>query len=302
MSIILVTGGAGFVGRFIVEGLLARGDEVVVTGRTPPADAFFSRPVRFIPASLEPEEIDATIFNGIDHVVHAAFDHVEGKYRGGEGTDPEGFVRRNLHGSAALFEAARAAGLRRLVFLSSRAVYGMKPEGETLFETTEPEPETLYGQVKLDAERALLAMAGEGFQPVVLRVTGVYGFSGPGRDHKWSGLIRNLAGGMAIMGRAGSEVHGDDVADAVVLVMDADRSAMPDPVFNVSDLVVDRAEIAALVAERTGKVLPACPRFIASGLNVMDTSRLRGLGWQPGGREKLRSTVRAMTDAAVGDQ
>lgn len=300
MASILVSGGAGYVGRFIVEHLLACGHEVAISGRSPPDEGYFSAPVRFLPQSLESEDIRPSTFDGFDHVVHAAFDHEQGKYRGGEGLDPEGFVRRNLHGSVAMFEAAKATGVRRLVFLSSRAVYGLKPQGETLLDTSAPEPETLYGQVKLDAEKALLAMADDAFQPVVLRVTGVYGPAGPGREHKWSGLIRNLLDGLPVAGRAATEVHGKDVAGAVALVLEAGRQAMTDPVFNVSDLVVDRADIAQIVAERIGRHLPACARSDASGLNVMDTARLRALGWRPGGRERLRETVQAMTDAMLG--
>ena len=299
MSTILVAGGTGFVGRFIVEALLERGDEVVVSGRAAPGDDYFSRPVRFVAATLEPAEVDRAMFFGVDHVVHAAFDHVDGKYRGGEGTDPEGFVRRNLEGSIALFEAAKAAGVRQVVFLSSRAVYGLKPPGEVLFESTEAEPETLYGQVKLDAERALLAMAGDGFEPVVLRVTGVYGPAGRGRDDKWAGLVRNLLAGHPLMPRAASEVHGEDVAAAVALVLAADRAAMPDPVFNVSDIVVDRVDLARIVGACAGKALPACGRSDPRGLNVMDTARLRALGWRPGGMDRLRHTVAAMTEAAL---
>ena len=302
MAAILVCGGAGTVGRFVVEGLLARGHEVAVAGRTRPAEGYFSVPVGFRTLSLEPAEIDPELFRGIDHVVHAAFDHVEGKYRGGEGTDPDGFVRRNLQGSIALFETAQTAGVRRLVFLSSRAVYGLKQAGETLTEATEPEPETLYGQVKLDAEKALLAMAGESFEPVVLRVTGVYGPAGPGREHKWSALIRNLLDGLPVAARTATEVHGDDVAGAVALVLEADLDALGERLFNVSDLVVDRVDIARIVADTVGRRLPACARSDASGLNVMDTRLLRALGWRPGGEERLRATVAAMVAEAAAAQ
>jgi NAD(P)-dependent dehydrogenase (short-subunit alcohol dehydrogenase family) len=137
-----VSGGTGYVGRFIVEELLAAGHEVTLMGRRPPADGFFSRPVEFRPLSLEPDGISPALLEAADFFVHGAFDHVPGKYRSGEGDDPEGFRRRNLDGSRALFEAARAAGVRRIVFLSSRAVYGTYPPGTWLDEKDEPRPWT----------------------------------------------------------------------------------------------------------------------------------------------------------------
>ena len=85
--------------------------------------------VPFVPLLLNPDLDQATIFDGVQYFVHAAFEHVEGRYRGGEGDDPEGFRRANVEGSARLFEAARAAGVKRCVFLSSRAVYGTELAG-----------------------------------------------------------------------------------------------------------------------------------------------------------------------------
>jgi UDP-glucose 4-epimerase len=131
----LVTGGTGLVGRYIVETLLDAGYEVAVAGRSPPADDLFPGPVAFRSATLDPDGTGLEMFDGIDAVIHAAFDHLPGRYRGGEGDDPERFRRINLDGSIRLFEAARHAGAKRFVFLSSRAVYdgvppGNSPDGE----------------------------------------------------------------------------------------------------------------------------------------------------------------------------
>src|SRR5581483_10024594 len=114
--------------------------------------------------------------------VHAAFSHVAGKYRGGEGEDPEGFRRLNLNGTVKLFETARKAGMRRCIFLSSRAVYGDGISGEELTEAIKPMPNTLYGEVKRDAEHALFSLSAPGFITASLRATGVYGDL---RPNKW---------------------------------------------------------------------------------------------------------------------
>lgn len=283
----LVSGGTGFVGRFIVEALLRAGHEVAVTGRNPPRPDFFSRAVAFVPVGLEPDMDYSPLFAGIDNFVHAAFDHVPGQYRGGEGGDPEGFRLRNQHGSNALFASARRAGVSRAVFLSSRAVYGTQPPGMVLTEETRPHPDTLYGEVKLAVERHLASLDADDFTTTSLRVTGVYGEPGPGRDCKWTGLIHRYLNGEDIPARVATEVHGDDVAAAVLLALGGEASG----VCNVSDLVLDRADLMTIVQQISGVVQPLPPPADASRLNVMDCSRLLGLGWKPGGLPRLKETV-----------
>jgi nucleoside-diphosphate-sugar epimerase len=291
VTLALVSGGGGFVGRFIVERLLGDGMTVRIAGRTQPVDGFFSRSVEFLPQALEPESDFSAAFSGVDFFVHAAFDHVPGRYRGGEGGDPEGFRHRNHLGTVAFFRAAKAAGVQRAVFLSSRAVYGTQPPGAVLSEETTPRPDTLYGEAKLAAERDILAMKGEGFEPVGLRITGVYGPAGEGRRHKWADLFDDWRAGREITPRAGTEVHGDDVAAAVSLILQA-ADGVSGEIFNVSDIVVDRRELLEMVGEITGPAGPLPPAADRSALNAMSCEKLRALGWRPGGRAKLAGFLR----------
>lgn len=284
----IVSGGTGYVGRFIVEELLSAGHEVTVLGRRRPARDYFSTPVGFLPLSLEPEQASPSTFEGADFFVHAAFDHIPGKYRGGEGDDPQAFRRRNLDGSIALFEGARSAGISRLVFLSSRAVYGPRPPGTLLAEEHEPCPDTLYGQVKLEAERALASLGGP-FHGVSLRVTGVYGPAGKGQRHKWADLFEDYLAGKVIEPRVATEVHGQDVGQAVRVVLEAPEA--PSPLLNVSDLLLDRQDLLAIVKDKKGCRHPLPPRADGRAVNAMRTNRLRSLGWRPGGEALLTETV-----------
>lgn len=290
MRRVLVTGGTGYVGRFIVERLLADGDAVTVFGRNAPPPGFFSKPGGFLSGDLEPRTFRPETFADFDAVVHAAFDHLPGRYRGGEGADPEGFVRRNRDGSVALFEAAKQAGVSRAVFISTRAVYGPKSRGTTLKEDTPAMPDTLYGKVKLDVEHALLVMTDGDFAPVALRITGVYGPAGSGRRQKWADLFDDHLAGKEIAPRAGTEVHGEDVAAAIRIALDRPTS----PILNVSDLMVDRHDLLAVVKDATGSAHPLPGRADTSAVNEMDCSRLKSLGWTPGGRPLLEGTVRAL--------
>lgn len=290
---VLVTGGTGFVGRFIVERLLAAGRAVAVAGRTPPAPGFFTKPVGFRPLDLDPDTISADLFDDVEALVHAAFHHVAGRYRGGEGDAPEAFMRRNRDGTIALFKAAKAAGVPRCVFLSSRAVYGTQPPGVALTEETEPHPDTLYGEVKLSAERALTALTGGNFAGISLRVTGVYGPAGRGQTQKWEGLFRDYLSSRPIAPRCGTEVHGDDLAEAVRLVLDHPPDALPS-VLNVSDLAVERRDILAVLAEEAGARFPLPDAAGNADLNFMDANSLASLGWRPGGRSLFEVTAHAM--------
>lgn len=294
MRRVLVSGGTGQVGSFIVEELLCQGYQITVGGRTRPADGLFSRPVSFAPLTLDPDNDQARAFESIDQFIHAAFDHLPGKYRGGEGNDPNGFRARNQDGSERLFETARKAGVKRCVFLSSRAVYGPQPDGALVNEDTAPCPDTLYGTVKLSTEKALAAMARPDFVTSSLRITGVYGAARTGLPHKWQRLFSDYLTGQPIEPRLATEVHGCDVAAAVRLMLELHLSKVNAQVFNVSDLQLDRHDLLKLVQVVTGCGQPLPDPVTGSDQGVMDTKRLRGLGWTPGGTELLEKTVRSL--------
>lgn len=293
----VVSGGTGYVGRYIVNGLIEAGYQVRVTGRTPPSRHHFVGPVWFAQGALG-DEIDwSSAFHGASVFVHAAFDHVPGRYRGGEGDDPEGFRRRNINGSDALFKAAKEAGVARAIFLSSRAVYGTQPPGMVLDEETRPHADTLYGEVKLAGERRLQALADDTFCTTSLRVTGVYGPDAPGREDKWTPMIRAWLTGQEIAPRGGTEVHGRDVARAVELVLGQPPEVVSGQVFNVSDLVVDLSDMLAIAQEASGSTHPLPHAADMGSFNVMSSERLQALGWHPGGPRLLQETVRDLTGA-----
>lgn len=279
---VAVTGGTGLVGRFIVNGLLNDGHDVTVMTRTPPQPGFFARAVVHRPYDLDAGAPD---LRGMDAVVHAAFDHLPGRYRGGEGDDPAGFLRRNLDGSLHLFRAAEGAGAR-VVFISSRAVYG--PQQGMLTEDMECRPDTLYGQAKLAAEQALLA---SGQPAMILRATGVYGPPGPGQRHKWADLFDDFAAGRWIAPRVGTEVHGDLLALSVSRGLEGAEG-----VYNVSDMLLDRRDLLKEWRAVTGINGQLPERADASRFNEMSTARLESLGCWPGGLTWLRKSLREMAE------
>lgn len=286
---VALTGATGLVGHWIAADLGAAGHEVIALGCRPSLHA-----AAHLPFDLDGPAPD---LSGCDALVHAAFAHVPGRYRGGEGDDPAGFVRRNRDGTLRLFEAARAACVPRVLFLSSRAVYGCHPPGTALHEALPPRPDTLYGTVKLEAEQALAALAGPGFAPLSLRATGVYGPPVPGLPHKWADLFAAFARGERPAPRCGTEVHAGDLAAAIRLLLDAPAEALAPRVFNVSDFVLDRRDLLAAWSAIAGIDGPLPDPADATEVRAMTTDRLHALGWRPRGPAALRGVLRAMADA-----
>lgn len=292
---VLISGGTGLVGRYIAEELLSAGYKVAIGGRNPPPSGLFSQPVSFVPLSLDPTGNQSGAFDDAYFFVHAAFSHVAGKYRGGEGEDPEGFRRLNLNGTVKLFETARKAGMRRCIFLSSRAVYGDGISGEELTEAIKPMPNTLYGEVKRDAEHALFSLSAPGFITASLRATGVYGDL---RPNKWDDLFGDYLNGRPVPSRAGTEVHGRDLGRAVRLLLETEAGRMDGEAFNLSDILTDTHEILSHLQTATG--CPHAPPVPAErgAVNVMDTSKIQALGWRGGGKALLKQTIETLAKSA----
>jgi UDP-glucose 4-epimerase len=172
---ILVTGGAGYVGAASVEALLAAGHGVVVlddlsTGHRAavPSGAVFvegtyteGEPV----AELLREE-------GVEAVLHCAARSIVAESM----VQPALYHAQNVVGGRALLDACRRASVRRFVFSSSAAVYGI-PDTTPIDEDAPTRPINPYGETKLLFEAALAAAAKDGLRSVSLRYFNVAGAS-----------------------------------------------------------------------------------------------------------------------------
>ncbi|HVS51752.1 MAG TPA: NAD-dependent epimerase/dehydratase family protein [Opitutaceae bacterium] len=170
----LVTGGTGFLGRRIVERLLAEGRAVVVLARTPAPD-LEKRDVRFVRAALDgdPAALRAACA-GVETVFHvAAKVGVWGRY--------EDFFRVNVLGTRALLEGAREHGVRRFVYTSTPSVVY---NGRDLAGADESLPLTQncpspYPLTKAIAERDVLAANSPALRTVALRPHLIWGVGDP---------------------------------------------------------------------------------------------------------------------------
>lgn len=218
--------------------------------------------------------------SGVTTLIHAAFSHLPGRYRGGEGDDPQGFLTANRDGTKRLFDAAAEQGVERVIFLSSRAVFDGLPPGTDLPEDRPPHPQSLYGQAKLAAEAHLAALPLIGLS---LRATGLYG---PGRAHKWQDLFADYRAGKTIAPRRATEIHTADLAQAVRLLL---TETTPGPV-HLSDILLDRHDLLGEVQRLTGCPHPL-PERATTPVSQLRCARLHSLGWRPGGQALLHQTL-----------
>jgi nucleoside-diphosphate-sugar epimerase len=172
---ILVTGASGFIGSFIVEEALRRGWDTWAAVRGSSSKQFLQdERINFIELNLSSEQQLTEQLRGhdFDYVVHAA-----GVTKC---LDKRDFFRINTEGTKNLVRALLALKmpLKRFVYLSSLSVFGAIREQqpyEEIRETDTPQPNTAYGQSKLEAEQWLDSTEAATLPYVILRPTGVYG-------------------------------------------------------------------------------------------------------------------------------
>jgi nucleoside-diphosphate-sugar epimerase len=173
-GVVLVTGGAGFIGSNLVRALLERGDEVRVLDN-------FSTGSRGNLEGLDVEIVEGELRSY--ERVHNAVRKAEVVYHlGALGSvprsvqDPLTSSAVNVEGTLNVLLAARDEGVRRVVFSSSTSVYGSSRELPTV-ESTPPDPISPYGVAKLAAERYCVSFSRvyESFESVVLRYFNVFG-------------------------------------------------------------------------------------------------------------------------------
>ena len=152
----LVTGANGFLGRAVAAALDARGSRCAARRAVAPAAAAAGEAwIGY--GDVGPETRWDGALAGIDAVVHlAGLAHLPDAMAAAAA---DTFARVNAEGTARLAAAAVAAGVRRLVLMSSALVHGEASPGRPFTEGDAPAPASPYARSKLDSERRLMAAA-----------------------------------------------------------------------------------------------------------------------------------------------
>ncbi len=188
MTTWLVTGGAGYIGNHVTRALLASGRKVVVLDDLSSGHAErIPAGVAFVEANVTDRQsvVAALTEHHVDGVIHLA-----AKKAAGESVDvPLYYYRENVAGMLSLMEAMQEAGVKRLVYSSSAAVYGT-PKVNPVTETAELAAESPYGETKVVGEwMAKSEGVANGLSWVALRYFNV---AGAGSDELGDSGVNNL--------------------------------------------------------------------------------------------------------------
>ncbi|SDZ64769.1 NAD-dependent epimerase/dehydratase family protein [Pseudomonas sp. NFIX28] len=186
---VLITGGAGFIGSHLTDALLAKGYSVRIlddlsTGK--PSNLPLDNPrVELIEGDVADAALVARAMAGCRAVAHlAAVASVQASV-----DDPVRTHQSNFIGTLNVCEAMRQAGVKRVLFASSAAVYGNNGEGESIDEDTPKAPLTPYASDKLASEYYLdFYRRQHGLEPAIFRFFNIFG---PRQDPSspYSGVI-----------------------------------------------------------------------------------------------------------------
>src|SRR6476646_3950200 len=271
---VLVTGTEGYLGSLFAPLLMKQGHEVigVDTGYYKVGWLYNATDLTAKTLNKDIRHITAEDLQGVDAIVHMAE----------LSNDPTGQLSPNItydinhKGSVRLAELAKAAGVRRFVYMSSCSVYGVAT-GQDVTEESEVNPQTAYAICKTLVERDLQPMADDNFSPTFMRNATAFGAS---PRMRFDIVLNNLAGlawttkeiKMISDGTPWRPlVHALDIAKALLCVLEAPRDIIHNQIFNVGDTAHNYRvkEIAEIVAD----IFTGCQ--LSFGANVADNRSYR---------------------------
>lgn len=251
---VLVTGTEGYLGSLLPPILIERGHEIigVDTGYYKVGWLYNGTDVTAKTLNKDIRHITPEDLEGVEAIVHMAE----------LSNDPTGQLSPNItydinhKGSIRLATLAKAAGVRRFVYMSSCSVYGVATEGDVT-EETPVNPQTAYADCKTLVERDVMAMASDSFSPTFLRNATAFGAS---PRMRFDIVLNNLAGlawttkeiKMTSDGTPWRPlVHALDICKAIVCTLEAPRDIVHNQIFNVGDTSNNYQvkEIAQIVAQ-----------------------------------------------------
>ncbi len=279
LSRVLVTGGAGFIGRHVIRALLDQGHEVTSADRHACTD---DRASSVVGDLRDPAVIAEAVRPGTGLIIHLAA--VTSVLRSVQ--DPAGTYQLNVATTAGLLELARQRGVGTFLLASTNAVTGDVGR-VTITEQTPLRPLTPYGATKAAGEMLLAAYsASYGLTGAALRFSNVYG---PGMEAKDSFVPRLLRAardgkGIQIYGdgtQMRDLVHVDDIVAGVLLAWKTGHNG---PLILGSGESVAVNDIVDAARSVTGAEIPVehvPPKPGEMPAVIIDISAARALGYAP---------------------
>ena len=264
----LVTGGTGFVGRYLVNRLLADGNEcrVLVRPTSDRAGLDASDKLEFWEGDLTKPDSLSGIAADVDYVFHLA---AEGHVSAVSEQAFRRFQDINVEGTRNLFEACEGASVQNFVHFSSTAAMGLIKKA-LVDESDPPEPVTPYQKSKLESEQVALEEGRKrNVATVIVRPCMIYGVGGKGEFHKMCRLMRRGMFPRVGLGRNLTPlVHVNDVVSGAVLAAEKGRAG--EVYLLTSERSLPLAELREMAMEAWGKkawypYVPVWFMFAAAG-------------------------------------
>lgn len=300
----LVTGGAGFIGSNFIRFVLDREPNAQITNLDALTYAGVPATVAeldeltnhtFVHGDIRDASLVDEVIRGHDIVVHfAAESHVDRSISG-----PEVFLATNVVGTGVMLDAALRHGVSRFIHVSTDEVYGSIADGFAP-EEAPLDPSSPYSAAKAGSDLLALSYATTyGLDVVVTRCTNNYGpYQFPEKVIPL--FVTNLIEGekVPLYGDGTNErdwLYVDDHCSALHLLVDAGAAG---EVYNVgADAQRSNLDLTHTILDRMGKSetwIEYVPDRLGHDLRyAVDSSKIRGLGWQPehSFRERLSDTI-----------
>jgi nucleoside-diphosphate-sugar epimerase len=272
----LVTGANGFTGSHLVRALEQRG--ITVTGfvrKSSDLSRLQNCQLSLAYGDITDQDALQTAMQGIDWVFHTAA-YVELGV-----VDAVKMARVNVDGTRAVLNAARSAGISKLVYCSTIGVYG-DTQGQVIDETfqrTQKGFSSAYDRTKFDAQQLVDQAAASGLPAVSVMPSGIFGADdphfGPAVKAFVKGKLKVWAGGDRITGI----VHVDDLVDAMIL---AAEKAPTGEHYILSTGELSTRDMFDFLSRESGVPAPKeVPEFLVRLVgNLLDPIG-RLLNWQP---------------------
>lgn len=284
---VLVTGGSGFIGSHVVEHFQNTAEVVVLDNfRTGHRRNLDGLECRLVEGSILDRALVQDVMKGVNVVIHlAALVSVPESMKA-----PAETVDINVHGLLNVLEAARRAGVDKLCFASSAAVYGENPASLKV-ETLTPDPRSPYAITKLDGEYYCDLYAREGWlRTACLRFFNVFG---PRQDPKsaYAAAVpifleqarRNLP--LTIYGDGGQTrdfIHVKDIAGALAfLAENPEIQGVFNAGYGGSVTIAELASRIIRLADSRSPITHAEARAGDIRHSRASADKLRAAGWRP---------------------
>lgn len=257
-DVILVTGGAGYIGAVLVHELVDKGEKVRVFDKL----YFGDQPLEDIKDKIELIQGDVrqfpdSVLDNVKAVIHlgSLSNDPTAEF------DPKANHEINFEGTMRVASACKRLNVPRFTFASSAAVIGFHVDA-IADENFTPNPQSEYAQSKLDAENGVKSLASDKFCPVIFRQATVFGFS---PRMRWDLVVNTMAKDAFSKGKifvycAGDNwrplVHVKDVALAHIKALDASEEKVRGQIFNLVHKNYRILELGHWVREILKKIIP----------------------------------------------